>query len=292
MADIAKYKFNSDTDVLPIFGDINFEYTYTDEIGSDGTITRTIVANSSPNSIKFTEKTGLISVEFIDMTEITSCAEMFKGCINLTYVDFNSVNTSEVTDMRSMFEGCTGFLSIDLSGLNTGNVLDMTNMFKGCSNVFSIDTSMINVSKATSLNSMFQGCASITGISLQGWDLSNVVNIGWMFDGCTNLLSVILKGVDIPNSATITDMFKDCIILNNVNMDDCSVEDINKMMRVLPERTDGGDYKLKTNLADVSGINTEDLEAKGWRLATYEIVLRYKFDKSVYANLIPEFNRF
>ena len=47
MGVIAKYKFNSDTDVLPIFSDTSFVYEYNDEVGIDGTITRTITANSS-----------------------------------------------------------------------------------------------------------------------------------------------------------------------------------------------------------------------------------------------------
>ena len=101
MADIAKYKFNSDSNVLPIFED-NYTYEYTDTINSDGTITRTLTANSSPNSISFSEMEGLVSVEMIDTTNITSLSGLFQDCINLTAVDFNGINTANVVDMSQI----------------------------------------------------------------------------------------------------------------------------------------------------------------------------------------------
>ena len=289
MADIAKYKLNSNAEVFPVF-DVDYEYMYTDETGSDGTIIRTITADSSPNTISFKEIEELVSVEYIDTTNITDFSEMFQDCINLTHVDFNSIDTSNVTDMSFMFDGCTGLLSLDLSGINTGNVVNMQNMFSGCTGLFSLDLDLLNVSKVNNMNAMFQGCSNMSGLNLRGWDVSNVSNMGWLFADCTNLLNVNLRGLEINNTTVITSMFDGCLVLNHVIVDDCSIDVINKIVRVLPERTDGYEYKLKLNLADMTGVNVEDIEAKGWSLASYEIVVRYKYDKSIYENLIPDFN--
>ena len=131
MADIAKYKFNSNSDVLPIF-DVDYEYEYTDIVNSDGTITRTITANSSPNSISFSEMEGLVSVEMMDTAGMTDFSNMFKDCINLTSVDFNGMNTANAISMSYMFSGCTGLTNLDLTGLNSSKVTDFSYMFSGC----------------------------------------------------------------------------------------------------------------------------------------------------------------
>jgi surface protein len=279
MADIAKYKFNNGSEVLPIFEE-NYEYDYTDEVNSDGTVTRIITADSSPNSISFSEMEGLVSVEMIDTTNITNLSGLFQDCINLTAVDFNGMNTANVVGMSYMFSGCSGLINLDLTGIKTGNVLNMDSMFNGCSGLFSLDLNLINVSKVTSMNAMFQGCANISSFDLSSWNMASVINMGYLFEGCTNTLSISFKGLDIPDNAMMNNIFDNCIVLGAVIMDNCNVADINKVIGVMPMRSaNDADGKLKVNLQDLSGINREALEAKYWNLASYEIILRYKFEK-------------
>ena len=289
MANIAIYKFNDGTNTLPLF-ESSYTYSYTDESNGDGTITRTITSDTLPTSISFKDLEGLVSVSYINTESISNFSYLFQNCVNLTSVDLYNIKSSQATDMKYMFAGCTGLMSIDLGGLNTGNVLDMSGMFMGCSNIFAIDIKGLNTSKVTSMNSMFQNCENLSSLDMTGMNISALSNIGFMFAGCTNLMSVLFTGLNLNNSMTMTDIFKDCLVLNVVNMDNCNIDDINMMINYLPEREAGSNAKLKVNNSDVSGINTTNLTAKNWNLASYEIFLRYVFDKSLYANLIPEFN--
>jgi len=289
MANIAIYKFNDGIDTLPLF-ESSYTYSYTDESNGDGTITRTITSDTIPTSISFKDLEGLVSVSYINTESISNFSYLFQNCVNLTSVDLYNISSSQATDMKYMFAGCTGLMSIDLGGLNTGNVLDMSGMFMGCSNIFAIDIKGLNTSKVTSMNSMFQNCENLSSLDMTGMNISALSNIGFMFAGCTNLMSVLFTGLNLNNSMTMTDIFKDCLVLNVVNMDNCNIDDINMMINYLPEREAGSNAKLKVNNSDISGINTTNLTAKNWNLASYEIFLRYVFDKSIYANLIPEFN--
>ena len=286
MANIAIYKFNDGTDTLPLFNS-DFEYSYTDSSNGDGTITRTITSNNVPSVISFKDLEGLVSVDYINTQGISNFSYLFQNCINLTSVDLYNIESSHITNMAYMFAGCTGFNFLDVSGLNTVNVQDMSGMFMGCSNVFSINIKDLDTVKVTSMNSMFQDCVSLSSVDMTGMNISALSNIGSMFSGCTNLMSVLFTGLNLNNNMTTTDLFKDCLVLQVINMDNCAIDDINMMVGLLPQREASVGAKLKVNNTDVSGINTTDLNAKNWNLASYEIFLRYKFDRSIYNNLIP-----
>ena len=287
MANIAIYKFNSGTETLPVF-DSGYEYTYTDESNGDGTITRTIVSNTAPSNIRFDSLSGLIEVNYINTTNIRSLSYLFNNCANLTHVDLYNIDTVNVTDMSYMFAGCSSLSTLDLSAINTSNVLNMNSMFMGCSGIFSLDIKSLNTSKVTGMNGMFQDCTSLSSVDMSGMNISSLTNIGHMFNGCTNLLSVKFNGLDLNNNINLTSIFEGCLVLNNVSMDNCSIEDINNMINYLPQRS--GDAKFKVNNADLSGIATNVLTAKNWTLASYEIVVRYTFNRAQHSNLLPNFN--
>ncbi len=289
MATIAKYRFNNSANVLPIFSDKNYEYTYTDETNGD-LIIRTIEAEEAPTDISFVGAIGLVSVDSIDTTNMTSFSNLFKDCVNLQQVNFNEIDTSNITNMSYMFSGCSGMTTIDLTGFNSANVTDMSNMFKNCTNLYSINAALINVGNVENMNAMFQGCSNFSYVDLRGWNTAKVTNMGWLFDGCSNLITLGIRGVVIPDDAIITNMISGCNLLYHVIMDDCNVNTINKMISLLPQREASDESRIKINLADTSSVNLSTLEAKGWSLTTYEIVMRYKFDKSIYTDLIPTFN--
>ena len=158
MANIAIYTFNSGTDTLPTFNE-GYTYTYTDVDNGDGTITRTIVGDSSPTSISFKDCTALIRVEYLDKTEnITSMAYMFSKCTNLISINTSNFKTDKVTDMTYMFEDCKSLLTLDLSSFDTSKVTTMSNMFKYCSNLTSVNLSNFITSDVTDMNNMFTYC--------------------------------------------------------------------------------------------------------------------------------------
>ena len=105
MANIAIYTFNSSIDTLPSFN-YDFTYEYSDVDNGDGTITRTITSDTLPSSISFSDCTELVSLSYLNTSNVIYMYSMFYGCTNLISVDLSSFNTSNATDMSGMFTGC------------------------------------------------------------------------------------------------------------------------------------------------------------------------------------------
>lgn len=98
--------------------------------------------------------------------KITNMACLFSGCMNLTELNLNSLDTSNVTDMNGMFESCRSITKLDLSALNTSKVSDMSFMFYYCRNLTEIDLTSLNTSNVVNMDSMFIRCYGLTNISL------------------------------------------------------------------------------------------------------------------------------
>ena len=73
---IAEYVFTKSVDTLPTFNS-GYTYTYTDVDNGDETITRTITSDTLPSSISFSEKTGLVSLSYLDTSNVTSMYRIF-----------------------------------------------------------------------------------------------------------------------------------------------------------------------------------------------------------------------
>ena len=146
---IAIYTFNSSTDTLPVFNN-GYVYTYTDVDNGDDTTTRTITSDSLPSSISFKDKTGLVSVSYLDTSNVTTMSEMFYYCNKLTSVDTSKWDTSKVTDMYKMFYKCQSLTSLDVSNFNTSNVTNLDQAFELCSTLTELDLSSWNTSKVSS----------------------------------------------------------------------------------------------------------------------------------------------
>lgn len=151
---IAIYTFNSSTDTLPTFNS-GFAYTYTDVDNGDSTITRTITSDSLPTSISFRNKTGLISLSYLDTSNVTSGNGMFNGCSSLTSIDTNSFNTSKIKDMTAMFSDCTSLTELDLSSFDFSNVTNMYSMFANDVSLTKLDLSNLIVDDTVTLDTMF-----------------------------------------------------------------------------------------------------------------------------------------
>ena len=91
-------------------------------------------------------KIGNYSIKFIFNKNIinSSLENMFYGCENITYINFNIFNTSNVYKINNMFYNCYNLRDIDLSSFNTSKVYDMNNMFYNCYNLKDIDLSSFN----------------------------------------------------------------------------------------------------------------------------------------------------
>ena len=172
---IAIYTFNRNTDTLPSFND-GYVYTYTDIDNGDGTITRTIVSDSRPTSISFTNKKGLLSLSYLDTSNVTNMQYMFYCCYNLTSINTISFDTSKVTNMVYMFYDCN-LKSLDLSSFDTSNVTEMFSMFSCCSSLTSLTLSNWDISKVTNMNNMFYQCDNLSTVTMEDSDVESTDKI-------------------------------------------------------------------------------------------------------------------
>ena len=122
---VAKYKFNPSTyeNLLPKFNNGYTDYTTSDVSNSDGTIIRTIESDSLPTLMQFGDTSAtdrsnsLLEILSMNTSNLTSMANMFARCTNLTSIMCNW-DTSKVTSMGSMFINCSKLRSIEVSNFD------------------------------------------------------------------------------------------------------------------------------------------------------------------------------
>ena len=126
MIEIAKYTTNA-TGVLPTFNSGYTGYTVDEIDNGDGTYNVEITTDSSdilPTAISFAGKTGLLKVDYLNVSAVTNMASMFNGCSQLTSLDLSGWDTSKVTTMTSMFSGCSQLITIYLFNSSASTIND------------------------------------------------------------------------------------------------------------------------------------------------------------------------
>lgn len=148
-------------------------------------------------------------VQNANWSECTSSVEMFVECKNL--VSMSYVDTSNVTLFSSMFADCTHLASVPL--LNTSKGREFNVMFRACKNIVNIPA--FDLGSATRLDYMFYDCISL--VSVPSLDTSNVGNVNSMFYGCTSLQSIEkLNFSKIYSALSVAGFVKNCSALENV----------------------------------------------------------------------------
>ena len=262
---IAKYTTNT-SGVLPTF---NSGYQYTvNETESNGVYTVELFSDSDFTSCNFKDKTGLLTVDYLKVTDkVTSMNRMFSNCNKLTSLDVSNFNTSQVTNMKHMFKDCKNLTSLDVSNFNTSNVTDMQYMFRDCRNLTSLDVSNFNTSNVTDMQYMFEDCHNIISLNLSNFDTSNVTNMTQMINECYNLTELNISNWHLKSEVDVTDIFKDTNVLTNVIMNNSDYNSVNKIIAVLPTITSGASYLDITGVDDISLVDEETLSSKNWALS-------------------------
>ena len=218
---VAKYTFTSTTDTLPAFNSEFTNYTTTDVNNGDGT-TRTIAIGKTdtlPTSISFEGKSALLTVEKLDISNLTTMAKLFSSCTQLTSVNMDEWDTSNIKDMQYMFFNCKKLTSLDLSHFNTANVINMGYMFHSCSGLTSVDLTNWNTAKVTVTKGMFNGCTSLTSLDLSHFNTTKVTDMNKMFYKCSSLTSLDVSNWDTGNVENATSMFQDTPEISDWNYD-------------------------------------------------------------------------
>ena len=99
------------------------------------------------------------------------------------------LNTSEVTNMAWMFKECMFLKSVDLSHFVTDKVTNMSGMFFDCQSVKSLDLSTFNTAGVEEMDFMFTRCVNLQTIYVgDGWSTAAVDDSEEMFNDCEKLV--------------------------------------------------------------------------------------------------------
>ena len=177
---------------------------------------------------------NLTSIDFtnFDTSNVVDMRNMFSGCNKLTSLNLSGFNTSNVTSMTKMFQNCYGLKNLNLNNFNTSNVTDMSYMFDYCSGLSSIDLSSFNTSKVTDMSGMFRNFArdsKATSLDLSSFDTSNVGNMSSMFEGCEKLTGLNLSSFNTSKVANMKSMFKNCLSLTSLNLNNFDTSKVTDM---------------------------------------------------------------
>ena len=144
----------------------------------------------------FVDCKNLITVPFLDTSNIINMANMFFCCNNLISVPL--FNTQNVIYIKAMFSECSSLETVPQ--FDTSNATDMANMFYHCENLESVP--QFETKNAIYMPEMFSCCYKLT--TVPQFDTHNVVDMSCMFSYCISLTELPI--FDIRNVTNIRKM--------------------------------------------------------------------------------------
>ena len=266
--------YDLDTDELTILGG-----TYTNITNYNDRISNYTLSNSEGKSIKlkrakqiiitgkislddsnnanflfdgFSYASKIVGLEYLDLSQATSTAFMFRNCQNLLSLDISSFNTANVTNMGAMFANCSNLDYLDVSALNTAKVTNMDRMFASCSSLISLDLSNFDTTNVKSMYEIFLDCSSLTSLNLSSFNTANVTTMEFMFSGCSALPTLNLSSFNTANVTTMEYMFNGCTALTALDLSNFNTAKVTSM---------GGMFSGNESLVDlnISSFDTSSL---------------------------------
>ena len=179
----------------------------------------------------------------VNTSQVTTMANMFFDCENLSAVTFPHFDTSNVTDMTRMFSCCYNLTLLDLSTFDVSNVENMTQMFFSCKALTYLNLSHFNTSSLKKTENMFAGCRELVTLNLGNFDVSKVVDMSYMFANCVRLKTIYCSSdwqAEAVNLIWHKEMFMYCekLVGDNDGRYDGAYTD------VVCARPGGGQYEL------------------------------------------------
>ena len=252
---VARYTCKA-SGVVPAFNN-GYVYEVSEVDNGDGIYTVKIYADNDFTSCSFKDKTKLLTVEYLKVTDnVTNMNRMFQGCSSLTQLDVSKWNTIKVTNMSYMFYGCSKLTQLDVSNWDTSRVGDIKGMFINCSSLTQLDVSNWDTSNVTDMYYMFSNCSKLTQLDLSNWDTSRVRDMNYMFNSCSSL--------------------------NRIELNNTNITQLGNKLPTRPQDNKGTIYCDRLGSIDVSSI-----EAKNWNVISSFLVARYTANTS---GVVPTFN--
>lgn len=170
--------------------------------------------------------TGTHSIKITASTAYT----LFKGCTDLTKVDFSECDGSKMINFEGVFYNASNLTDIVWGECTFPNAENLHYCFYNAEMLTSVDFTPFAGAKITSIYTIFQGCSKLVSADFSGMDLSKVTSIQNMFNGCSALKSVKFSAfakVTNANSA-----FCNCSSLTSIDLSPlggCPITSIDSM---------------------------------------------------------------
>ena len=185
-----------------------------------------------PLNLIFENCINLYSVDFSELSQVLSSVgeNMFNGCINLKYVNFNNVKIYEITSY--MFGGCKSLTSIDLSNMDFSNVRYLGFMFADCVSLQIINLKNAKFFLAEQINSMFLNCYSLKELDFSSFMPKNINYMNSAFYNCSSLTSIIFNEFSTKGLNDMGYLFYNCSSLKIIDISFLNTKDVGKMNNV------------------------------------------------------------
>lgn len=243
--------------------------------------TRSIASLFEGDAKLETLNTGNKGQRWTAMSNVTTAANMFKGCAMLgavTGMEYWDMN--KVLNFSSMFQGCTVLPNrmIEQAGkwqlnTDTATTVSMANMFQGCATITTLDGLLDwNTSRVNTFAYMFENCASLLYANgVRNWTTDICMDYTAMFQGDRALKEFNAKNWVVDRGCAYENTFYLCLNLNR-----CVLGEGWSTIKE-PTRVDPFQNIVNTQLASGQSY-TWEFTAPQWADGFYVEIFNYVFD--------------
>ncbi len=185
--------------------------------------------------------------------------DLFKGCTELTDVDFNNVSFPKATTASGIFDSCLGYTSIELNNLSFPSATRVGYFFQNCDNATTITLNDIDFSGAENADGFFKSCDKlekvkftnvnmktcsswvefflntpvITEIDLQKINFDSALGLGFLTANSVKKLSI--SEAELNGVTSLAEWQKSKRNLEEVSLSDINMESCTTMIKMFNE---------------------------------------------------------
>lgn len=163
--------------------------------------------SNTANSKKIIKANTLEELNTLIKASLTNCKD---GVLDLNHIDVSSI-----TSFNNLFKDKQNIKVIYIDNWETDELISCESMFEGCVNLEEVNISNFNVKNLQSMKKMFKDCIELTNIgNISNWNISSLKDASWAFYSCEKLklnitdLDLVSNGVKTFNINKYTEHIK------------------------------------------------------------------------------------
>ena len=206
-------------------------------------------------------------------------AGMFTRCSSLIeIIGIEKLPVHKTNSLQTLFYNCSKMSSFNIKNWDVSNITNLNQIFRGCSSITTLDLSSWNLEKVETTERSFSDCTNLETLNLSGWNTVLLTNMNYTFSGCSKLNTLNLSKWNTLALTSTTSIFANVNALTNVVMYECSVDTVNTMISLVPNKTSSSYGIVDVSLSEdeLSNIDTATVTSKMWNIVNRFLVAKYK----------------